>query len=133
MAGNFDRVHDVRGFNDLLQSHVEWKIQLRAEIRAHHTLDVAAIRLDSVCKMGLWLYGEGERWDHLAGELRHAHAEFHLAAARVAEACNAGEYDLAEQMLGPGSAFMKTTSAVRNAVFDLVARSRHEQPRAKTA
>jgi methyl-accepting chemotaxis protein len=132
-ANSFNRAADVRSINDALQSHVEWKVRLRSAIRAREPLDVDAIRLDSVCKMGIWLYGEGERWGKLAAHLRETHAEFHAAAAGVAEACNAGNFELAEQMMGPGSAYMKATTAVRTAIFDLVARSRHEQPQQKLA
>jgi len=130
---SFDRVTAVRGINDALQSHVEWKVRLRSAVRGREILDVASVRLDSVCKMGMWLYAQGARWGDLADDLKRTHAEFHLAAAHVAEACNAGHYELAEQMMGPGSSYMKATSAVRSAIFDLVSRSRQEQARTRSA
>jgi len=128
-----DRVREVRSLNDVLQKHLDWRAWFRAAIRKHEELDVAATRLDCICPMGIWLHLESDRWGDLSADLRQKHAEFHLAAAQVAAVSNDGDYYLAEQMVGPGSEFMRASSAVRTAIFDLVASSRRQQALAKEA
>lgn len=119
-----ERVREVRSLNGLLQDHLDWRIHFRSSVCKRDALDVATVRLDTICKMGIWLHGDGTQLGDLVAELRQKHAEFHLAAAEVAAVCNDGEYGLGEQMVGPGSAFMQASSAVRTALFDLVARTR---------
>lgn len=133
IPNSLDRVREVRSLNELMQKHLDWRVWFRTAIRKHEELDVAAIRLDCICQMGIWLHLEGDRWGDLATDLRHKHTAFHLAAAQVAAVSNDGDYYLAEQMVGPGSEFMRASSAVRTAIFDLVASSRRAQPIAKEA
>jgi methyl-accepting chemotaxis protein len=100
---------------DMLQCHAEWKIRFRATIRNRELFNLGEIRRDDACQMGAWLYGGGLPDNAATRELRRKHAEFHLAAADVAEVSNSKNFALAEQMLGPGTEFMKATSAVRRA------------------
>ncbi len=112
---------------DMLQCHAEWKIRFRAAIRNREVFDLGEIRRDDACQMGAWLYGGEVRDDALARELRKKHAEFHLAAAAVAEVSNAKNFSLAEAMLGPGTDFMKATSAVRRAACAMGTRTAARQ------
>lgn len=93
---------------DAVNAHTDWKIRLRGAISDRASLDVEAIARDDCCEFGDWLHGTArERFGALPAhqECVVAHARFHLCAADVAEAINAGEYSRAERMLDAGTRY----------------------------
>ena len=108
--------------NKAISAHAQWKIKLRNAAMNHEHLDANTIHRDDACALGQWLYGDGE---HVHGDketfkhLRHAHKEFHHAAAMVAETINGGQTDRAQRMLGNGTPFANSTNKVIKAIQEL--------------
>lgn len=111
--------------NDAINSHTDWKIQLRHAISERTTLDVASVARDDACDYGQWLHGPArQRFGTLPAyaDCVLTHARFHARAAEVAEVINAGEHERAERLLGAGSAY---ALASRAAVLAIEALKRH--------
>jgi methyl-accepting chemotaxis protein len=106
-----------------LQKHVEWKVKLRSAISNKETLDAATISKDNCCDFGKWLHSEEShsKIAHLPSyqTCMSKHAEFHVAAGKVAEVINAKQYEQADKMLENGSDFVNSSSAVATAIMKL--------------
>lgn len=106
--GDFD-------FSSAIDAHRKWKVRLRAAIAEHGKLDVQTLCRDDKCALGQWLHGPGgARWGQrpLFVELVERHAAFHRTAAEVAQTINREQYDEAERLIGPGSAFTEVSTEV---------------------
>jgi len=109
MATNF---MDLAG---AVNSHTDWKIRLRWAISERSILDLDTIARDDCCEFGCWLHGVArEKFGTLPAhkECLAAHARFHLRAAEVAAAINAGEYSKADRMLGAGARYALASRAI---------------------
>lgn len=87
-----------------IDAHNEWKRRLESQIRgdAGETLQVATVAADCNCKLGKWIHAEGRQgFGRLPefGQLKKAHAEFHLCAGTILSAAHDGETDKASQAL----------------------------------
>lgn len=88
-------------------AHAFWKIRLRSAInRGEIDVAVADIARDDRCEFGKWLYSltvprDEKGSDHHA-TVRRLHADFHKAAARVAELAVARRKDEAALLLNGG-------------------------------
>lgn len=101
--------------SDAVNAHTDWKIGLRGAISDRASLDVGTIARDDCCEFGGWLHGAArERFGSLPAhqECVAAHARFHLRAAEVAGAINAGEYSKAERMLDAGTRYALASRAI---------------------
>lgn len=102
-------------FSSAIEAHRQWKVRLRAAIAEHGKLDVQTLCRDDKCPLGQWLHGPGgARWGQrpLFVELVERHAAFHRTAAEVAQTINRAQYDEAERLIGPGSAFTEVSTEV---------------------
>lgn len=102
-------------FQAAITAHREWKSRLRQAIQDHAQLDAAAIQRDDQCPLGRCLHGAGkQKWGNSPRfrDLVAKHAQFHVAASRVAGAINAGEMHQAERMIAPGSEFSAASAKV---------------------
>lgn len=117
-------IHD--DIDRALAAHGMWKVRLRTAIH-QGKLDTspADLRRDDRCDFGRWLQGGqvpdvARRSSHFALVVR-MHAEFHKAAAAVAELALAGSKDAATRMLNSGEyaraseALVSAMQAWRNA------------------
>lgn len=86
--------------DEAIKAHKEWKERFFVAMAKREQLDVERIALDNCCKFGKWLHGvANENFGHLASyrECVALHAEFHRAAANIAQEINAGQYLRASQ------------------------------------
>ncbi|MFN7088055.1 MAG: CZB domain-containing protein [Burkholderiales bacterium] len=108
--------------DEAIAKHAEWKVKFRSAIGKKEKLDAPAISVDNRCDLGKWLHGEGKMAHGAKAEYRTLvarHAEFHKAAGKVAEAINAGKYDVAEKMLAPATEYGVASSNVATAITSL--------------
>jgi hypothetical protein len=116
---------------DAVNAHTDWKIRLRGAISDRTSVDVNAVARDDCCEFGHWLHGTArERFGALPAhqECVVAHAKFHLCAAEVAEAINAGEYSKAERMLERQTRYALASRAIILAIESLRLQiSEHDQ------
>ena len=107
--------------DNAIDAHAQWKIRLRTAIQTKQPLDAAKIARDDQCELGKWLHGEAKAKYGSApifAELLSRHAAFHLAAAEVAKAIEAGQYAEAERLLG-ASNFTVASRQVTMAIMEL--------------
>jgi methyl-accepting chemotaxis protein len=89
-------------FLEIVSAHVRWKQRLQSYIiERGEKLDPAEIGRDDHCKLGKWIYGEGQAYAHLPQfeQVRQIHAQFHKHAAAVVVFSNRGDRESAEQVL----------------------------------
>jgi methyl-accepting chemotaxis protein len=104
------------------QAHSEWKVKLRMAITKKEQLDATTISQDNCCALGKWLHGDAKsKYSSLASyrDCVGKHANFHREAASVARTINAKDYAKAEAMLGGGTPYAATSSAVISAILGL--------------
>ena len=107
--GDFD-------FSSAIDAHRKWKVRLRAAIAEHGKLDV-----QTLCRDGQMPAGAVAAWPGrcaLGASARcssnwwSATTAFHRTAAEVAQTINREQYDEAERLIGPGSAFTEVSTEV---------------------
>ncbi len=104
--------------------HQQWKDRLRAAVADRETLDPVTITCDDCCKLGKWLYAEGQKtyWDRPEfQELLVNHREFHMLAGAISEIINDQEYELAAQYLSNDAQFVNASEAVSQSIRSLEA------------
>jgi methyl-accepting chemotaxis protein len=102
--------------------HAEWKLKLRSAIAKKEHMDAATISKDNCCDLGKWLHGEAKtKYGQLSShsECIKKHAAFHIEAGKVASAINSQKFAEAETMLGSGTPFSASSSAVGVAILSL--------------
>jgi methyl-accepting chemotaxis protein len=102
--------------------HAEWKLKLRSAIAKKETMDAATISKDNCCDLGKWLHGEAKaKYGQIPShsECIRKHAAFHIEAGKVANAINSQKFTEAEAMLGSGTPFAISSSAVGVAILSL--------------
>lgn len=98
-----------------MKAHVEWKIRFRSAIQKKERMDAAAVADHRRCEFGDWLRCKAvPRFARYASYARcvEKHIAFHAEAAIVAGTINAGNYEEAEAMLAPGSAYNEASGAL---------------------
>ncbi len=89
-------------FLEIISAHVRWKQRLSTYIKdKSEPLDPAVICRDDECRLGKWIYGEGQAYKQAENfeKVRTEHAQFHKHAAAVITFVNRGDRDLATQVL----------------------------------
>lgn len=89
-------------FLEIISAHVRWKQRLESYIlERQEKLDPAEIGRDDHCRLGKWIYGEGQGYATAANfeKMRAEHAAFHKHAAAVVTFANRGDLDLATEVL----------------------------------
>lgn len=74
-------------FDDAEKAHIQWITRLRMYANGNlpEKLESGTVKLDNVCALGKWIYGEAQTLVPV-GELSpliQAHADFHLSAAEI--------------------------------------------------
>ena len=110
---------EAMDFEKAIAAHADWKVKLRMAIQAKSALDVAEVSADNCCMLGKWLHGEARL--KFAGKPEYSdclakHRTFHATAGVVARTINAGDYDAATAMLGPGAPYAAASSDVGTAI-----------------
>lgn len=104
-------------------AHGMWKTRLKSAI-ASGTLDmpVETIRQDNQCAFGKWLYGqELSAQDKATSHYRTVkalHADFHRAAARVAELALSGSRAEAQKLMALDGEFTSASAKLTQAMMD---------------
>jgi len=89
---------------EVLGAHMAWKRKLTSTLDGTSTekYEVATVSQDTLCVLGKWLYGSGEKlYSHLPEyeALRKIHAEFHLCAGEVLVEFENGHTSAASKIL----------------------------------
>ena len=89
-------------FLEIISAHIRWKQHLLDYIEnSSEKLDPAQIGTDDHCKLGKWIYGEGQAYANMPhfDKVRTEHAKFHKHAAAVVTFVNLGDHATAQQVL----------------------------------
>jgi len=89
-------------FLEMISAHVRWKQRLISYIQdKSEPLDPAIIGRDDQCRLGKWIYSEGQAYNNAQHfeKVRTEHAEFHKHAAAVVTFANRGDRELATTVL----------------------------------
>lgn len=102
-------------------AHGMWKLRLKAAIASGRMeAPIEAIRADEDCPFGKWLasptIAPSTRGTTHYARVRELHAEFHQAAATVAELAVAGRAAEAEQMIAMSGDFSHAASRLTSAM-----------------
>lgn len=87
---------DLHGLylNEAIEAHEAWIEKLEKTLRGQNPdeYDPSVVSADHLCKVGKWLYGDGQALDkHPEYEvLRTAHARFHVCAGNILESHKKG-------------------------------------------
>ena len=110
---------DKREIELAIAAHNVWKTRLKQLIEAgERSEDVDSLRRDDLCTFGKWL-NTLEDDDCVSPEylaVRQLHADFHQAAAAVAEHAVAGDLTTASYMLFPDGAYSIASTKLVNAL-----------------
>lgn len=110
-----------------ISTHADWKRRLEFYLaKPDGSLDGDQVADPTRCELGAWLHGEGAV---LSGSedferLKLVHQAFHTAAADVLRRAHAGVAVRSEVLLGSGSLYARSSSAVIHAIMRLRGRTR---------
>lgn len=113
----------VNEISGALLAHGRWRARLKRAIDEGR-LDAppSLIRADDACDFGSWLYGPSVSPEARAHEgyerCRQLHAEFHAAAAEVAELVLAGRQKEAQRLVEQGGRYAQASAALVLAMID---------------
>jgi hypothetical protein len=106
-----------------ISAHGLWKTRLKTAIDTR-TIEtpVETIRQDNQCAFGKWLYGPtltsaDKSSDHYKTVIT-LHAEFHKAAARVAELAVSGKATEAEASIAPGGEYATVSAKLTRVMME---------------
>lgn len=106
-----------------ISAHEVWKVRL-AEAIESHTVDLPVDRIcrDDCCEFGAWLYSDSitpiEKSSQRYKLVRHLHADFHKAAAEVAEFVLAGQAVVANDLMSETGRFSVVSKRLIAALND---------------
>ena len=107
-------------FLEIISAHIRWKQRLLDYIaNSSEKLDPAQIGTDDHCKLGKWIYGEGQTYAGLPNfnNVRIEHANFHKHAAAVVTFVNLGDLATAQQVLD--GEYAKTSKNLKKEILVL--------------
>ena len=99
-----EEVTQVINMYDAMLAHAAWKKRLNAYLEGHskETLDPGKIGVDHLCLLGKWIHTDGRAQfgdEPAFVKLVEEHARFHRHAAKVVEAHQFGNTNLAQEIL----------------------------------
>ena len=112
-------------YQDALQSHQQYIVDLRNAVLRKLTLEVDRYRRDDCCDIGEWIVGPGgQRHGHAPAfrELVEQHRAMHLELGKAAEAVNQKRFDQAEMMLESGQSVHHASRAMMAALKSVLGR-----------
>lgn len=107
-------------FLEIISAHVRWKQRLLDYIaNSSEKLDPTMVGTDKHCKLGKWIYGEGQAYAALPhfDRVRTEHAQFHKHAAAVVTFVNLGDHATAQQVLN--SEYAKVSNNLKREILVL--------------
>ncbi len=114
-------------FDNIIKSHVEWKIKLRSYINGNskEKLDVSKAESDKDCELGQWILNEGKKYNDnpTCQELVETHKKFHLAVGEIIRKVNRDDKEEVGKIIN------STTSdyhSLSNKLVSLIIRLRKE-------
>lgn len=106
IAQNFD-------FDSAISAHLEWKMKLTKYLNnPDGSLDHQVVCLDNKCKLGSWIYGDGNQFSQQAKSfeaLRQSHAMFHKSAGEIIKNIDSGNKKLAEISMSPSGDYFEAS------------------------
>jgi methyl-accepting chemotaxis protein len=108
--------------DNAIKAHADWRSKLRSAASNHTQVDAETIARHDCCELGKWLHGAGSsKYGGMPTfvALIDGHRNFHTEAGKVARIVNQGDGAKAEQMLGSGTAFARTSSEVSRIIVQL--------------
>jgi hypothetical protein len=104
-----------------IAAHGVWRARLEGAIDTGKIdIPLDTIKQDNQCAFGKWLYGDGAavaaRYAARYGRVKDLHAQFHIAAARVAEFATAGQKSEATQAMN--GAYSAASTALNKEMTD---------------
>jgi methyl-accepting chemotaxis protein len=98
-------------FDVLILAHSTFKRRFHEHLRGKHELDVETVRQVTLCNMGRWLIGEGQKYKDLPEyqALVVKHARFHDMAADVLERAATLAENEALKLVGPDTDFERAS------------------------
>ena len=102
-------------FDEAFAAHQQWRVTLRNAAQRKLTINADELRRDDCCKLGRWLHGAGgQHWGREPGftQLLQVHRDFHKEAGKVADVIMKRQYDQAEKLMEPGSAYSEASKDV---------------------
>ncbi|MBN8716280.1 MAG: CZB domain-containing protein [Xanthomonadales bacterium] len=122
----------IASFEDMIDKHMQWKLRLKTYLRGGgEPLDANTVSVDDACALGKWLYGPGQKVQHLPEfqRLKEHHKHFHAVAGKVVLEHQRGRTAQAQAVLD--GEFHDTTQATVTAIRalrDAVEGRRHAPP-----
>jgi methyl-accepting chemotaxis protein len=110
-------------FHAAIRDHTEWGKRFCASISKKQSLDAESIARDTSCALGKWLDDDARQACRHLDSYRDClvvHTEFHLEAAKVAQAINEKRYYEALRMLGRGTDYSEASIALGVAIMRLM-------------
>lgn len=107
-------------FLEIISAHVRWKQRLLAYIQDKtEPLDPAIVGRDDQCRLGKWIYGDGQAYTHAESfeKVRTVHAAFHKHAAAVVTFVNRGDCATAAAVLN--GQYAKTSNSLQRTIVAL--------------
>ena len=119
----------IEEIDKAIGAHGMWKMRLKAAVDTGKIdTSVDAIRQDSQCMFGKWLYGasltSADKASSHYKTVRAIHAEFHKTAARVAELASSGRKAEAEAMMALGGEYASVSGKLTRAMMEWKGASR---------
>ena len=107
-------------FNEAIETHTEWKIKLQKHIAEGDFQDINSVGDCHVCDLGLWIYGDGVRYNRLPSfeAMCMAHEHFHRAAAEVVFHSSANNKAKARSLMTPEGDFSQSSAKLIKALMD---------------
>lgn len=101
--------------------HAEWKVKFRAAIGKKSHMDIALVSNIHQCEIRCWMDHEGKKQNgHLPefAQLVDVHKQFHVAATKIANLLNTGNYAEAENLLN-GPKYTGVSKQIASAIMKL--------------
>lgn len=115
-------------FLETISAHISWKQRLLDYLADNSDkLDPAQVGVDHQCKLGQWIYGEGQAHANLPHfeTVRAEHAAFHKHLAAVVIFANLGDRATAQQVLN--GEYAKVSNNLKREIL-VLAQEVGEQP-----
>jgi len=104
-----------------INTHALWKKRLQGLLdgSSDETLDPVAVEVDTICELGQWIRGEGQKHNQVAGfdEMRQMHSEFHRMIGKIVSLCEAGHTESAGSLLNGD--FAKLSEQLKHRILSL--------------
>jgi len=107
-------------FNEAIESHTQWKMNLKKHIEEGVIQDIKKVGNCHVCDLGEWIYDDGVRYNRLPSfeSMCIAHEHFHRAAAEVVLHSNANDKTKARSLLTSDGDFSQSSAKLIRALMD---------------